>query len=87
MSSPLAQGCGARGQRALIILGSLHESAWAGETAAEESTLHLEGGQRAQHTDYLEKAGLFTLTPADPGMVSALCQYRKPVYLILLQSG
>lgn len=68
MSSPFTQGCGARGQRVLGILGSLYGSAWAGEKAAEESTLHLEGAR-------------------DPGMGSALCKYRKPVYLVLLQSG
>ena len=62
MSSLLTQGCGARGQGALIILGSLQGSAWAGETAAEENTLHLEGarehsrhrlpgGSRAVHLD------------------------------------
>ena len=71
----------------LIILGSLQGSAWAGETAAEENTLHLEGAESTAGTDYQEEAGLFILTPVDPGMVSALCKYRKPVYLVLLQSG
>ena len=45
LTRPFPQGCGARGWRALIILGSHRGDAWTEEGAAEESALHLEGAR------------------------------------------